>query len=248
MENRGTVLLFWLAKISFELGKEKEAYRTLKLLSHKPFENYYTAKASISLIANKMEVEIPNSDSLISIIEQQDHTDHILGYHLNRVLLINDVFGQELARKEMMSLSWNDFQTIEELQHALNVYEKLGLFHLAFKARKRIQFRTKQPVNSIWERIKIGFPLYYDEAIEENAEIYGIESELVHAIMYRESLFQHDAVSVSDAHGLLQIIPETAENISPRVNIKYDSVYDLYDPIKNISIGTYYLKRLLKKL
>ena len=237
---------YWEAKILLELKQEKKAYSILKRMSIRTFENYYTAKATIALIENKLEVNIPNADSLLTIYHEDDHNDHLIGDQLEKILLVDDVFGRDLARKEIGRLKLSNFDTIEDMQHLLLVYEKLELYHLAFIIRKKLQYKIKAPSNTIWDRIKLGFPDYYSDEIEERAKQFNLENELVSAIMYRESLFQHDVVSAADAHGLLQIIPATAENISPKIGINYKSVFDLYNPETNISIGTYYLNRLLR--
>ena len=45
----------------------------------------------------------------------------------------------------------------------------------------------------------------------------------------------------------MQLIPETAKNISRRYKVEYTNLYDLYNPEINISLGTAYLKDLLKR-
>jgi soluble lytic murein transglycosylase len=65
--------------------------------------------------------------------------------------------------------------------------------------------------------------------------------------MFRESAFQIDAVSAADAHGLVQIVPATAWQISRKYKIDYQNEFDLYMPQKNLLIGSYYMAELLKK-
>jgi soluble lytic murein transglycosylase-like protein len=80
----------------------------------------------------------------------------------------------------------------------------------------------------------------YEESIK-----YNFNPLLVTAIIKTESNYEPTAVSDSYAYGLCQvrrfIAPELAENI----NIKWDGAEKtLFDPIKNIQIGVYYLSML----
>jgi len=80
----------------------------------------------------------------------------------------------------------------------------------------------------------------YEESIK-----YNFNPLLITAIIKTESNYEPTAVSDSYAYGLCQvrrfIAPELAENIG----IKWDGVEKtLFDPIKNIQIGVYYLSIL----
>ena len=80
----------------------------------------------------------------------------------------------------------------------------------------------------------------YEESIR-----YNFNPLLITAIMKAESNYDPKAVSDSYAYGLCQvrrfIAPELAENI----DIKWDGAEKtLFDPIKNVKIGVYYLSML----
>ena len=80
----------------------------------------------------------------------------------------------------------------------------------------------------------------YEESIK-----YNFNPLLITAIIKTESNFDPEAVSDSYAYGLCQvrrfIAPELAENIG----IKWEGAEKtLFDPIKNIKIGVYYLSML----
>ena len=80
----------------------------------------------------------------------------------------------------------------------------------------------------------------YEEAIK-----YNFNSLLITALIKVESNFEPKTVSDSYAYGLCQvrrfIAPELAENIG----IKWDGAENtLFDPVKNIKIGVYYLSML----
>jgi soluble lytic murein transglycosylase len=73
---------------------------------------------------------------------------------------------------------------------------------------------------------------------------------LVHAVIQQESRFKERAESHCGATGLMQVMPKTAEYEMKRIKTPYLRqivTLSLFDPPKNLSIGSFILKRLLKK-
>ena len=73
--------------------------------------------------------------------------------------------------------------------------------------------------------------------VKQIAPHYGIDPELVLAVIKAESAFNPTALSNKNAQGLMQLIPATAERFG---------VKDSWDPIQNIKGGTAYLHWLLR--
>lgn len=76
---------------------------------------------------------------------------------------------------------------------------------------------------------------------------YGYDPEFILAIIQIESAFNTTAVSVVGARGLMQIMPATGREIATEVDIQWDGIETLYDPEINISMGMYYLFKMLLK-
>ena len=76
----------------------------------------------------------------------------------------------------------------------------------------------------------------YDDMIEEAAAEYDVDPDLIRAVMQTESAFHPLVVSRAGAEGLMQLMPELAEEMG---------VSDSFDPRENIRGGARYLKRLL---
>ena len=76
----------------------------------------------------------------------------------------------------------------------------------------------------------------YDEIIEEAAEKYEVDSNLIRAVMQAESAFHPYVVSRAGAGGLMQLMPDLADEMG---------VNNAFDPRDNIMGGVRYLKRLL---
>jgi soluble lytic murein transglycosylase-like protein len=75
----------------------------------------------------------------------------------------------------------------------------------------------------------------YDEYIHQAATLYQIPEELVRAVIRVESGFDPRAISRTNACGLMQLMPETAERML---------VTDVFDPRQNIFGGVRYLRVL----
>lgn len=75
----------------------------------------------------------------------------------------------------------------------------------------------------------------FDEHIHAAAALYQIPEELVRAVIRVESGFDPRAVSRTNARGLMQLMPETAQRML---------VTDVFDPRQNIFGGVRYLRVL----
>ena len=86
----------------------------------------------------------------------------------------------------------------------------------------------------------------YKQYVEKYAEKYGIEKELLYAVIKVESKFNQNAISKSNAKGLMQIMDSTAKEIAQKNNIELTNE-NILDPEINIEIGTIYLSQLIEK-
>jgi soluble lytic murein transglycosylase len=98
----------------------------------------------------------------------------------------------------------------------------------------------------VWyERLR--YPLRYEEFIAGHSDNYGLEPELLAAVIYQESKFDAHARSSSGAVGLMQLLPETGQGIADRTGGDEWRPQDLLEPELNIRYGSWYLRHLLDK-
>jgi len=79
------------------------------------------------------------------------------------------------------------------------------------------------------------FKKKYDPFVKNASFRYGIDANLIHAVIQAESAYNRWAVSIKGARGLMQLIPETAA---------FYGVADVFDPEQNINGGVKYLRDL----
>ena len=90
------------------------------------------------------------------------------------------------------------------------------------------------------------YPKQYEEYVLKYADEYQIDPLLVFAMIKAESNFNKDAVSKSNAVGLMQLMDTTAEELANKLNIEYTKNV-LLDPETNIKLGTKYYQELYER-
>lgn len=93
--------------------------------------------------------------------------------------------------------------------------------------------------------IRALYPKQYSGFVERCCEEFGVEPELVYAVIHTESGFDPNARSQVGAMGLMQIMPDTflwlQRGLPPEQPMEPE---ELYDPEVNIRYGVYFLSRL----
>ena len=91
------------------------------------------------------------------------------------------------------------------------------------------------------------YPLRYEDEITASASAHGVDPYLVAAVIRSESSWDPEASSHQGARGLMQLMPETAQDMVAKglVDGKRYSYENLEDPAINIEYGCAYLSYLL---
>ena len=91
---------------------------------------------------------------------------------------------------------------------------------------------------------RILYPRAYSLAMEDVAEVEGIDLPVFYGLVREESHFSADIESHAGATGLAQLMPATAADMARRMRIEEPN---LTDPATNLSIGGYYVSYLLER-
>lgn len=89
------------------------------------------------------------------------------------------------------------------------------------------------------------YPRTYQEYVEKYAKEYDIDPLLIFSIIKAESNFNPNAESTSGAKGLMQLMDDTAIELANNINDPIEAE-NLFEPEKNIMLGTKYYADLLK--
>lgn len=88
------------------------------------------------------------------------------------------------------------------------------------------------------------YTIEYRDAIAAAAARQGLDPLLVAAIVRVESGFNARAQSPKGARGLMQVMPDTGAWVAQQLNWPDFHPDMLYDPERNLAIGTWYLRHL----
>lgn len=92
--------------------------------------------------------------------------------------------------------------------------------------------------------LQTAFPKSYGDIVERYAQEYGLDANLLYAIIETESGFNKDAVSDVGAMGLTQMMPETFQWLQTKTG---ETLPDdaLFEPEVSIKYGAYFLRYLI---
>jgi soluble lytic murein transglycosylase len=88
------------------------------------------------------------------------------------------------------------------------------------------------------------YPVKYEEEICKSAMEHGVDPVFVAAVIRVESNFRPTLISHKNAHGLMQIMPETAGWIIEQAGFSADFRQRLLEEDVNIKLGTWYIASL----
>lgn len=94
---------------------------------------------------------------------------------------------------------------------------------------------------------KFVYPLQYDYLVRQYAYDDKVDPALVASVILVESKFDERAASQPGAHGLMQLMPDTAQWIAGQLDDASYSVEAIHEPERNIRYGIWYLRSLQRE-
>ena len=238
---RKSRVLFWKGQTLSDLKKHQEKINTFnELIKEKPL-SYYGLMAAKDL-KKPLNIHKNNENHLIQDTKLDQKSLSIIPWliSLNEKEVLQSFLRfekEKLLKKKNKTLEdWKSFFSIQTLAK-----QYLNVFFTFRELRRSFQ---KYFLN---HRIELLFPLEFEGKIKMIAEKWKIPPALIFAIIRQESAFNPKARSPADAFGLMQLIPSTARSIAIQIKRPYNGIKDLYDPLKNITLGAFYIKKLLKR-
>ena len=150
-----------------------------------------------------------------------------------------------LVEKDIQDNSTDESASLEEWLYVINLWNQSEKYLKVFQSFQKMSPEVQKEL--IKEHAQVLFPLNFYDEINLAGEKNQLNKALLFSIIRQESAFNTRARSPADAFGLMQLIPSTARQVAKRSKIPYRSYKELYQPSKNIQLGSLYLSQLLKQ-
>ena len=234
--NSTTKMIFWLAKVQMKLNKNSEAHNILSKLASKYPDDYYGLRAE-SIINKKSDFWNTNHLNQIRYKDKNEFPISLSNLEITDIKLINTLF--ELGDYEI----WLDANFNNKIVESWFEAKKNKKSRSILLARDMLQEMDVKPP-FISSAYKLAYPLYWVDEINLAGKKFALDPFLIMALIREESYFNEEARSSSNAIGLMQLMPGTANYIITKFSLKVPQKYDMMNPRINIFLGCTYLKYL----
>ncbi len=233
-------MMFWLGKTLLKQNKHQEANTILSKLSTKYPDEYYGLRAE-NILNQKNNFWQTSLNSKIPVQKESLAFPISLSQlNIKDVKLINTLF--EMGDYEL----WMDADYNNKIVESWFDARKDKKSKSIVLARDEINSMEVKP-SILSAAYKLAYPLYYIDEINIAAQKLKLDPYLITSLIREESYFNEHAKSSSNAIGLMQLIPSTANYITSKLSMDINSLADLENPRVNLYIGCNYLKYLKDK-
>ena len=241
---------YWSAVCRDLTGDTLTARRLRTDLAGELWDDYYTMK---SYLLDKEYI-----DDQLHLQEKFHNSSTSLSYYavgfanlidaFEKAFLVRDLLGHHYGLLALKDIKLSA-KTREEWIALAEIYKKFGAYGKAYRVYEYINRKYYNDRSYVLKPfiLKERFPFYYDKEIEKYAKRYGLEKELILAVIKQESKYEPGALSWANAWGLMQLIPSTAKDMARLAGIRLSDNRQLYDPELNIHLGSLYLKQLARQ-
>lgn len=232
-------LSYWHARSLERDGQSAAATAIYQRLAQSTASNYYPELAARRIDAPPAQLAAADALQFDSAVPSAP-PGSAAEFHLSRVAALKALGLGELEPPELRALAADGPANPRLRDFVLAELQRTGSWYAAIEIAVRLEKRGDLDP-SMTERLR--YPRAYWDLIAPAANGETLDPYLVLALVRQESLFNPQARSVSDARGLMQLLPSTAERVGPSAGVVRAS-FNLYDPSLSVRVGTAYLKNL----
>ncbi len=219
--------LYWYARAAERAGDKPGALFALGKLADSRKITYYSFLAKLRLKKNLLPDSPPAA-----------YSGNPLGKNpaLKKFLFFAKAGIYDLALQEAELLR-PQAKTVAQRLHLASLYLQVR----DYKSSISLANGLRSP-----EALPFSFPKGFEERVKFFSQKYTLDEFLVYSVIREESHFDKEAVSVSDARGLMQLLPSTALEAAPKAGLSSFETSQLFSPDINLNLGCYYLSWLLE--
>lgn len=236
---------YWLIRSLENIDIEKEKERALleakSLIERYPF-SYYGLRLTAE--TNKGEYLWPNASSTLP---ETTNELWLTGEQKNSW----DRF-KRLTRAGWLLEAQSEIQQLPVTKNPWVQYQYAKFMSKSFQFPVAIRWMSDamDTENSLRspETLAFVFPKAFSPWIEAESKKYNLNPVLIRSLIRQESAFGIKAQSTSNAQGLMQLIPPTAQDVARRLGMKKLEIpEDVFRPEINIPLGTFYISMMLEQ-
>ncbi len=230
---------YWRARSLENIGEPAAARVIYLRLAASTDSNYYPELASRRVATTMPDLPAASvPDPAFAGVPASSSA--LVRFHLSRALALRSLGLSELEVLELRALESASAAEPDLRNFILAGFLSAGAWHDAIVAAVRMEKRGE--LGSA-EAERLRYPRAYWELISGAAKKRSLDPYLVLALARQESLFNPSVTSVSDAQGLMQLLPSTARRVALE-NAIDPMELNLFDPEVNVALGTAYLQGL----
>lgn len=253
-EKKEREALLWALAWTHYLNRDyKSAIPLLKTLK----EQYHNSKYSYWLRKAQEQSGVTSDDKgQTTHISHRDYYGYLIAIKNRQTLppLVGSFslkkLPSPLQRAEILLQIGLQNEAVAEAVHtvrfsgeALNAPSASYFLHRVGNHRQAVQIISRAPYKDEYHSLL--YPEVYQKDIEEASRLTNLDPLLILSIIREESRYDAEARSIAGAMGLMQLMPTTAKLFERHAQVQLRNHSDLYEPKKNILIGTHYFRHLL---
>lgn len=259
----------WLGKSQQKLGNAEDAFNAWRVAQEVDPGGYYSERARDLLVERAPFTPSPSLNLNVDLARERADAEAWMRLTFNLApdtnlgglgALSTDgrvIRGTELWELGLFERSRLEFESLrvelEVAQDPVGSYQlanylvELGMYRPAiFAARQTLtmagldEHTESMMAPPYFSRLRYG--LYYSDLIIPDAQVNSLDPLFVFSVIRQESFFEGFISSNAGARGLMQIIPETGQQIN--YQLVWPRNYtdkDLYRPDVSVAFGTHYL-------
>ena len=241
--------LYWKARSLEKLGEPQRATAVAQVLCGNAPHSYYCQTARLR--ASWAVGEALNGASEDVAIQVPDpHAEAVVeDVHYQRAIELRMVGWLRQAGEELATLTGRMQGGRGGTLWLAGMLETAGDYHRALTLTKLffpdvIERGGAGVPQTFWQ---LAYPSGYLPLIKGVTNAQRADAYLIAAVIREESVYNPEAISSAGALGLMQILPQTGQQIASRLGLEGFSRERLFEPCYNIRLGSSYLGQLAEK-